>query len=425
MNLQVVGCSHHETSVEIRERLAFPESQVPRFLKSFYQQFPGAEAVLLSTCNRTEFYAAAKSQDALPSHEQMIGMLADQSGANTQDIKEQLFAYHDREAVQHLFTVASSLDSMVIGETQILSQVRRAYQIASEVDESVPVIHQVFQNAIRVARRISNETELQANRVSVPSVAICDLAKQIFESLKDKRVLIIGAGEMADETLNYIRDEGGRDIVIVNRTESTARQLADKFSGSVGQWDELQSELARADLVVSTTGAQEPVVTLEMYSAIETQRRQASLFVLDLAVPRDFDHRIADRDNVYLYTLDDLQRECERNQKSRERHYPKAKKIIEQETGLFFEDVRRRSGGSTIAQLKRQADNVKDAELKRLKNRLDGISPEHFEQIEISFHRLVNKILHPPLKSLQNDSAAEEKPEGLLDALKKLFQLGD
>jgi glutamyl-tRNA reductase len=425
VNLHVVGCSHHQSSTEIRERLSFPESKVPDFLKSFYKQFPGAEAVLLSTCNRTEFYAAAKSEQALPTSDQMIQLLATESGTDKTEIKEQLFSHQNREAVRHLFAVTSSLDSMVIGETQILSQVKRAYQLASEADDSVSVIHQLFQNAIRVARRISNETDLQANRVSVPSVAICDLAKQIFETLKDKQILIIGAGEMAEETLNYIRDEGGRDIVIVNRTQASATQLAEKFSGSIGKWESLQEELAKADLVVSTTGAQEPIVTLEMFQEIEKLRRRASLFVLDLAVPRDFDSRIADRENVYLYTLDDLQLECERNQQSRESHYPKAKKIIEQETGLFFDDVRRRSGGSTIAQLKQQADNVKEAELKRLKNRLDGIAPEHFEQIEISFHRLVNKILHPPLKSLQKDATEEEKPEGLLDALKKLFQLGD
>jgi len=237
-------------------------------------------------------------------------------------------------------------------------------------------------------------------------------------------VLIIGAGEMAEETLNYIRDEGCQDIVIVNRTESNAQELANKFDGVVSKWENLSDELVRADLVVGTTGAEQPVVTAEMFQAIQKQRRQASLFVLDLAVPRDFDSQIADAKSVYLYTLDDLQRECERNQRGRESHFPKAQQIIEQETGLFFDDARRREGGATIAQLKQQAHQVKEVELERLKNRLDGVTPEQMEQIEVAFHRLTNKILHPPLKSLQTD-VSSERHGGLIDALKKLFQLGD
>ena len=424
MNLQVVGCSHNLANVEIRERLAFPESKVPVFLKSFYDHFPEAEAVLLSTCNRTEFYAASKDKAALPSCTQMIELLADQSGVGSAEIENQLFSYLNQDAVKHLFSVTASMDSMVVGETQILSQVKRAYEIATQSRSSVSTIHKIFQNAIRVAKRISNETELHASRVSVPSVAICDLAKQIFETLKGKRVLIIGAGEMAEETLNYIRDEGCQDIVIVNRTESNAQELANKFDGVVSKWENLSDELVRADLVVGTTGAEKPVVTAEMFQAIQKQRRQASLFVLDLAVPRDFDSQIADAKSVYLYTLDDLQRECERNQRGRESHFPKAQQIIEQETGLFFDDARRREGGATIAQLKQQAHQVKEVELERLKNRLDGVTPEQMEQIEVAFHRLTNKILHPPLKSLQTD-VSSERHGGLIDALKKLFQLGD
>ena len=360
----------------------------------------------------------------MPSYTQMVQLLADQSGVGSSEIEDQLFTYLDQDAVKHLFSVTSSMDSMVVGETQILSQVKRAYEIAAQSHSSVSTIHKIFQNAIRVAKRISNETELHKNRVSVPSVAICDLAKQIFETLKGKRVLIVGAGQMAEETLNYIRDEGCRDIVIVNRTVSTAQELAAKFDGQVGSWDQLSDEIVRADLVVGTTGAEQPIVTAAMFREIEKQRQKASLFVLDLAVPRDFDSQIADFDNVYLYTLDDLQRECDRNRRGRESQFPKAKKIIEQETGLFFDDALRREGGATIAQFKQQAHQAKEIELQRLKNRLEGISPEQMEQIEVAFHRLTNKILHPPLKSLQTDVSAD-KHHGLMDALKKLFQLGD
>jgi len=423
MNLQVVGCSHHHSNVAIRERLAFTEQQIRPFLDLFRTRFPQSEAVLLSTCNRTEFYAVAPNPELNPSQLEMIEFLASQRGLAISDINADVFVHSDRDAVEHLFSVAASLDSMVIGEAQILSQVKRAYQIAIDSDRSVPLTHQVFQSAIRVARRVSNETNIHANRVSVPSIAICVLAKQIFERLDNKKILILGAGEMAEETLNYVVSEGGKDIWITNRTESKAAQLAEKFNGQVCSWDEMQTQLSVADLVVSTTGATEPIVDSAMFDKIEKVRQQKPVFILDLAIPRDFAEEIADRLNVYLYTLDDLQKECERNRKSRQSQYPKAQKIIDQETDLFFADVRRREGGSTIAQLRQQADKVKTAELERLMNRLEGLPENQRAEIEQSFHRLVNKILHPPLESLREDTMSESGT--LIDALKKLFQLGD
>ncbi|MFK7767558.1 MAG: glutamyl-tRNA reductase [Mariniblastus sp.] len=424
MNLQVVGCSHHQSSVEIREQLAFTEQQVGPFLKLFRDRFPQSEAVLLSTCNRTELYAAAATPELIPSQKEMIEFLAAHRGLQSSEIDSDLFVHSDRHAIEHLFAVAASLDSMVVGEAQILSQVKRAYQLAVETKQTIPLTHQVFQSAIRVARRVSNETKIHANRVSVPSVAICVLAKQIFERLADKKILIIGAGEMAEETLTYVLSEGGKDIAITNRTTSKAEELAQKCNGRVSPWSELESELGIADLVVSTTGATEPIVTMEAFNSIASVRKQKPIFILDLAIPRDFESEIGDQLNVYLYTLDDVQAECERNRRSRETQYPKARKIIDQETDLFFADVKRRSSGSTIAQLKRQADEIKAMELKRLMNRLGDVDPHHQREIEASFHRLVNKILHPPLKSVQNDTSDEESG-GLLDALKKLFQLGD
>ncbi len=423
MNLQVIGCSHRQSSVAIREQLSFSEQQIKPFLDLYYDRFPDSEAVLLSTCNRTEFYSAAASFEAIPSQAEMVELLAFNRGLTSSQINPDIFVHRDRNAIEHLFTVASSLDSMVIGEAQILSQVKRAYQIAVETNPSVPLTHHVFQSAIRVARRVSNETEIHNSRVSVPSVAIGVLAKQIFERLDNKEILVIGAGEMAEETLNYILAEGGKQIAISNRTAARAEELSRKFSGRICDWANLEDELASADLIVSTTGATEPIVSLEMFERVGQVRKQKPLFILDLAIPRDFDKSIGDQLNVYLYTLDDVQKECERNRLSRQIHYPKALKIISHETNQFFDDVRRRSNGSTIAQLKQQADVAKQSEFNRLMNRLEGLPPEQRAEIEQSFNRLVNKILHPPLKSIQNESP--HGSSGLLDALKKLFQLGE
>ncbi len=422
MNLQVIGCSHHHSSVSVREKLAFTEDQVKTFLTKFHQSFPKSEAVLLSTCNRTEFYAAGSNAQGVPSSEQMVEFLADQRGLKTGEIANNLFAHQDQAAIAHLFNVAASLDSMVVGEAQILSQVKQAYQLAVDTGHKIPLTHHVFQTAMKVAKRVANETDIHTTRVSVPSVAINVLTKQIFERLDDKRILIIGAGKMAEETLTYIVANNGKDIVVTNRTRSRADDLAQKFKGQITDWEHLEQQLIDADLIVSTTGATQPIVTRQQFKNVAEKRREKALLILDLAIPRDFDSKIGDYESIYLYTLDDLQKECEKNRQSRQSQWPKAQKIVQQETTNFFQDLHRRNSGSTIALLKKQANEVKDAELERLLKRLDRLTPEQESEIEQSFHRLVNKLLHPPLKSINAD---QNESVGLLDAMKRLFQLGD
>lgn len=422
MNVQVIGCSHHVSSVSIREKLSFSEPQIRDFLERFRQTFPQSEAVLLSTCNRTEFYTAGKSLKQLPTSQQMIEFLASDRGVASGDIAPSLFTHQDQAAIGHLFKVAAALDSMVIGEAQILSQVKQAYQLAVDTGDRVPLTHQVFQSAIRVAKRVATETEIQTMRVSIPSVAVNVLSAEIFERLDNKRILVIGAGEMAEETLTYLIAKGGRDIVVVNRTRDNAIALSEKFNGQVAPWEDLESQIAAADLIVSTTGAREPIVTGRVFEQIIGAGRPQPLLILDLAIPRDFDSTVSEHANVFLYTLDDLQNVVQRNRKSRESQWPKAEKIIDQETTRFFQEAHRRNSGLTIAALKQQANGVKDAELERLLGRLN-LSPEEEAEVEQSFHRLVNKILHPPLKSI--NSQPDHESGGLLDAMKRLFQLGD
>ena len=422
MNLHVIGCSHHQSSVSVREKLSFTPDQVKTFLNKFHSTFPLSEAVLISTCNRTELYAAGKTLEGIPTSEQMIDFLASERGLKSGDISSNLFAHRNQEAISHLFRVAASLDSMVIGEAQILSQVKQAYQLAVDTGHQIPLTHQVFQTAMKVAKRVATETDIHTNRISVPSVAVNVLTGKIFERLSNKRILILGAGEMAEETLTYLSAKDGKDIVVINRTRSKAESLAEKFNGQVADWDDLGGQIADADLIVSTTSAKEPVVTTAMFKEVTGSGRQQPLLVLDLAIPRDFDSKIGELPNVFLYTLDDLQKQCEKNRQSRESQWPKAEKIIQQETTNFFQDVHRRNSGQTIAQLKQQANTAKDAELERLLNRLN-LSPEEEAVIEQSFHRLVNKILHPPLKSINADKSGDSG--GLLEAMKRLFQLGD
>jgi glutamyl-tRNA reductase len=425
MKLQLVGCSHHQASVAVRERLAFTTAQAESALDALRQRYPQTEAVLLSTCNRVELYTAAEDAQNAPSHHDLVEFLATFHGLDFHEVFDDLFDRTGEDAVMHLFTVAAGLDSMVVGEPQILAQVKQAYDLACTRNAAGPLTHGAFQAALRVAKRVANETSIARRRVSIPSVAVADYAKQIFETFEDKHVLVIGAGEMADETLRYLTDEGARHVTVLNRSLPRAEELAARWNGRAAPWDELHAQLIAADLVVSTTGATEPIVKLEDFRRIEAERYQRPLFVLDLAVPRDFDPAIGEHGlSVYLYSIDDLQAACEKNRREREKELPRALAIVEGEAGEFMADLNRRATGPIIRRLKQGAQQPMEDELRRLFNRLPDLDEEARVEIEQSFQRLVNKLLHPPLESLR-DEAREGVPHGLLEALKRLFQLKD
>jgi len=313
---------------------------------------------------------------------------------------------------------------MVLGEAQILSQVKQAYDLAAKQDSTGPLTNQAFQAALKVAKRVATETSINEKRVSIPSVAVSDFAKNIFERFDDKRILLIGAGEMGEETITYLRAEGARDVVVVNRSHERAVALAEKFSGQAAQWDYLPMLLVDADLVISTTGATEPIVSLADYRKIEAERFQRDLFILDLAIPRDFDPAIGDCLGVYLYSIDDLQEACRRNRAERDRELPGALAIVEAETARFMADLHHRATGPIIKRLRQGWQQPKEDELRRLFNKLPELDDRSRSEIAESFERLINKLLHPPLESLR-DEARHGVPHGLLDALKRLFHLKD
>jgi glutamyl-tRNA reductase len=423
MNVQVVGCSYHDTPIGVRERLAFSPEQTREALDQLRRVFRHVEVVLLSTCNRVEVYTAAEGGE-LPSGEQIAEFLARFHGLEMDDVLPYLYQHASVDAVNHLFVVSCSLDSMVIGEDQILSQVKQAYQSAMDQDTTGPLTHNLFQAALHVARRVAAETAIHTHRVSVPSVAVADFAKQIFESFEDKRTLVIGAGEMGEETLRYLQDEGAHDITVVNRSPQRATELAERWHGRSRGWEELHQAVAEADLVISTTGAGEPVITLESFREIESQRRRRPLFILDLAVPRDFDPAIAERSDVYLYSVDDLQSACARNRAQRDEELPAAMGIVRQESSRFMADLHHRATGPVIEQLRRGWEKPKEEELSRLLNKLPDLDDHSREEVRRSFDRLVNKLLHPPLESLRDESR-HGIPHTLLDALSRLFKLRD
>lgn len=423
MKLVMIGCSHHTASIEVREQLAFSPAGVESTLDQFQVRFPGAEAVLLSTCNRTELYAAWEDPGQLLTHHDLVEFLASACGADPGVVFQQLGERTGEDAVRHLFTVAASLDSMVVGEAQILSQVKQAYETASGLRTTGPLLHLAFQAAIRAARRVSTETAIHERRVSIPSVAVGDFARGVFERFDDKQVLVIGAGEMGEETLRYLVDHGAARIRVVNRSFERAEALAVKFGGQADAWERLDELLIEADMVVSTTGASEPIMRWDRFAAIESARGQRLLLILDLAVPRDFDPEIGRRGhNVFLYSVDDLRAACEANRQAREAEWPAAERILEEETARFVAELNHRATGPTIRRLRQLAAELQERELERLFRRLPEADERSRQEIQRSFHRLVNKLLHPPLESLR-DEAANGAPHNLIEALNRLFQL--
>lgn len=422
MTLALVGGTHRTVPLDLRERLAFSAEQVAEALNRFRDRFPGREGVLLSTCNRVEFYAAGA--EAAPPAEQIVSFLAECRGIDAGLLTPVLAREQDEAVVRHLFGVASGLDSMVLGEPQILAQVKQAWALAQENRTSGPLTGGMFQAALRTAKRVATETALGRERTSIPSVAVADFASGVFERFDDKRILLVGAGKMAAETLRYLREAGGRDVTIVNRTASRAVELAARLGARPGDFAALDAELAAADLVVSTTGATEPIVSSDLFTRVEARRDGRPLVVLDLAVPRDFDPRIGDRPGVWLYCVDDLAAACEANRKSRQRELPAALAIVDEETRRFMGDLHHRATTPVIEQLRAGWSETGDAELERLFRRLPGLGDTERAEIRQAFERYAAKLLHPPLASLRDESRAGP-PHGLLDALRRLFDLKD
>ena len=423
MNLLALYCTHQTTPLPIRERLAFASQEQ---LKAAYlrlkERFPETESVVLSTCNRVELYVARASDAEQLTPPQLAQFLAEFHGVPMDEFVGELRFATGSEAVRHLYEVISSLDSMVLGEPQIVNQVREAYRVAEVHSSCGPISHALFQGAIRTSGRVRTETRLSEGKVSIASVAVGDFAKSIFDHFDDKMVLIIGAGEMAEETLRYLKDEGVRDIVVINRSPERAERVAAEWGGRAVPWSELETWLGRADVIVSTTGAEKPIVDARLFKRVRESNPGRTAFILDLGAPRDFAPSIKDLDNVFLYDIDSLRNTCEENRKARVREIDKARQIIDDETARFMAEYYHRASGEIVSRLMQDWHGVSKEELDRLFNKLPQLTSHDREQIERTVGRIVNKLLHPPLEALK-DEARAGTPHGLINALKRLFGL--
>jgi glutamyl-tRNA reductase len=427
VNVQVVYCNHHTADLTVREKLAFPSSDVLlRAYDELRSRFPQSECVLVSTCNRIELYSAQEDPATAPGHLGLARFLAEFHGVPLDDFFGDLLEETGEQAVRHLFQVAASIDSMVLGESQIVSQVKEAYELARQANANGPLTNALFQRALAVSARVRSETKLAEGRVSIASVAVGDFGRSIFDSFADKTVLILGAGEMAEETLRYLQHEGVGRIIVCNRSRERGERLGAEFGGQFRPWEQLDSWLADADVIVSTTGADKPIVTVERFRHARAKTGEKPVFILDLGAPRDFEKAVGEIDDgVFLYDIDDLEATCERNRRARAGEIEKAQAIIEEETARFVHELQHKATGPIIQRLREHWHDISREELEALFRKRPGLAnAEDRAAIERSIERIVNKLLHPPLETLREE-ARSGTPHGLLDAIRRLFHLGE
>jgi glutamyl-tRNA reductase len=429
MNLLAVGCSYKNTPVEVRERFAFNDDRIAAALDALTGRL-GCEAAILSTCNRVELYLGQVFDRAPAGSRTLTGedigtFFADFHGLAPADVWPHLYTHRHAGAVRHLFRVAASLDSLVVGEGQIAGQVKKAYELAQEHASAGPLLHALFRHARQVARRVRSETGIALGHISVSSVAV-DYVRQVFDHFGDKTVLVIGAGKMGELTLRHLRQLRPHRIVVTNRSPEKALAVAQGCGGDAVPWDRLDDWLARADIVLSTTGAPQPIVTPERYRKIAAHRTRPAV-ILDIAVPRDFDPRIHDGDRTCLFNIDDLQRVRDRTLADRLRHVPGAEAIVEHEALQFLADWERRKHGQVIARLTQDFEDKRAEVMRELFARLNGkLTDDDRKYIEGAFRLLQNRFLNGPISALKEESHAEPEAKGahtLLDALRKLFRL--
>jgi glutamyl-tRNA reductase len=423
MMLLAVGCSHRTAPVALRERLAFSEEELIRALDELVARH-NCEAVILSTCNRVELYVARSEEGVDLAASRIAEQLAEFHQLRASDLASSLYEFRHADAVGHLFRVVASLDSMIVGEAQIAGQVKRAYEIAQERGAVGPMLHGLFQHAHSVAKRVRTETGIAKGHVSVSSVAV-DYVRQVFDHFHDKKILVIGAGKMGDLTLRHLKALAPEQIWVTNRSPERAEEVAASCGGQVAPWDRLNDFMAEADIILSTTGAPEPIVSLERYEKVRTRREGRPVVVLDIAVPRDFDPRIHDGDTTCLFNIDDLHRVRDQTLHDRLKHVAAVEAIVGQEMQRFLKEWKRRRHGPVIARLTQDFEAKREAIVAQLMNRLNGrLTEDEREYVEGAFRLLQNQFLHGPISAL-TDEPHESTGHTLLEALRKLFRLHD
>lgn len=422
MEIVVVGLSHKSAPVEIREKVAFPGDCLHEALRNVRDVPAVHEAVIVSTCNRVEIYAAARHRE-----EGVAGLcrfMAEYHGVPDPALRPHLYVYAGPEAVRHVFRVASSLDSMVVGEPQILGQVKDAYEAAAEGAATGLVLNRFMHKAFSAAKRVRTETRIAQSAVSI-SFAAVELARKIFGSLEGKHVLVIGAGEMCELAATHLMENGVTGVQVTNRTLARAQALAEKLRGRALPFEQFRQHLHEVDIVISSTGAPHLVVDVEDVRSAMKERRQKPMFLIDIAVPRDIDPRINDLPNVYLYDVDDLQGVVDANKKERAKEAEKAEQVVGEEVEGFLSWLKTLEVTPTIRALRERFEAIRQAELeKTLKAFGEGLTDKQRRSLEAMGQAIVNKILHQPSMCLKRQ-AEDPELEISVEAVRRLFGLED
>lgn len=414
MTFLVLGINHNTASVAVREKLAFAPDELARAFRDMTSSELVSEVAIMSTCNRTELYCETASQV-----DDLVQWLADNKAMSIEELQQSCYVHRDESAVRHMMKVASGLDSLVLGEPQILGQIKSCYALADEHNALGSRLYSAFQQVFAVAKRVRSETAIGENPVSVAYAAV-SLAKQIFSDLRDDTVMLIGAGETIELVARHMHEQGIKKVIVANRTLENAQRIAGEFQGEGIMLGDIPDYLSQADILISSTASQLPIIGKGMVENALKQRKHKPIFMVDIAVPRDIEEQVGELNDVFLYTVDDLKEVIDENRKSREEAARIAEDIVEEGVHKYSADLQARSAVDIVRSFRQHVSSLKDQELeKALRQLQSGQEPE--KVLEKFAHALSNKFMHEPTSNIKH--AGKENNESLGATLKKLFSL--
>lgn len=417
-HLVLLGINHNTAPIDVRERLAIAPSRLADATRALAHQPGIREAMILSTCNRVEILTVQDALQATGEDRGILNFLYEYLNVPAKELQPHLYEFREREAIRHLFRVASSLDSMVVGEPQILGQVKEAYTTGREVGAVATTLEGLLQRAFTVAKRVRTETQIGSSSVSIASVAV-DLARKIFDSLDGKTVLLVGAGKMSELAARHLIQQGAASILVANRTQSRAEQIAEQFNGRVIPFDRLYEQADRADIVISSTGAPEKIFSRAHGQQFLHRRRNRPMFFIDIAVPRDIDPGMNEVDGCFVYDIDDLQQVAQANLADRGREAEAAEEIVTREVDKYLARLQTLNAVPVIQSLQQYAEAIRQAELRRSQSKLATLTPAQREAVEALTRSLTAKFLHHPLTGIRQ--AAQQGDAQALADLQRLY----
>ncbi len=424
MNIIVVGLSHKTAPVDIREKITFPADNIDEPLKQIKNLPSCFESMILSTCNRAEIYAAVKDPDKGAG--EIKSFIAESKGVPLSQFAEHLYVHEGEEAIKHIFRVAASLDSMVVGEPQILGQLKDAYEYASKSNTAGLILNKLLHKSFFVGKKVRTETKIASAAVSI-SFAAVELGKKIFGDLDGKVAMLIGAGEMCELAAKHFMNNGISKVWVTNRTYERARNLAKEFDGEAVEFNRFYDYLHKIDIIVSSTGAPHFVIEHDKMQKVIKERKQKPMFLIDIAVPRDIDPKINDIDNVYVYNIDDLNSVVNSNIKERKKEAVKAEHIVEHEIGQFYNWIKNLNVVPTIVAIRKRFEDIRKAELAKTVSSLNGnLTSSDEKALTAMTNAIINKILHTPIMMLKEANRGNDvNCELYIDTLVNMFDLKD